>query len=119
MPIVGIDPGLSGAVAVLAPDGTLEALYDVPPLVLRTSRGVVLWLPCRPVRQEPPRKRKDLAMRFDLDTREGWLALLRAYFDAHPALRSECIAQDAIRAAIGACPRDHALDPVNIFAAAF
>ena len=37
--IIGIDPGLSGAVAVLAPDGTLEALRDVPTLVLRTSRG--------------------------------------------------------------------------------
>jgi hypothetical protein len=37
--IVGIDPGLTGALAVLAPDGTLEALYDVPTLTLRTSRG--------------------------------------------------------------------------------
>jgi hypothetical protein len=39
MPIVGIDPGLSGAVAVLTPDGTLQALYDTPTLTLRTSRG--------------------------------------------------------------------------------
>src|SRR5262249_17784744 len=37
--IVGIDPGLSGAVAVLAPDGALEALWDTPTLMLRTSRG--------------------------------------------------------------------------------
>jgi crossover junction endodeoxyribonuclease RuvC len=36
---IGIDPGLRGAVAVLAPDGTLEALYDTPTLTLRTSRG--------------------------------------------------------------------------------
>jgi hypothetical protein len=37
--LVGIDPGLTGAVAVLAPDGTLEALYDVPTLSLKTTRG--------------------------------------------------------------------------------
>ena len=37
--IIGIDPGLTGAVAVLAPDGTLQCLYDVPTLVVRTSRG--------------------------------------------------------------------------------
>jgi crossover junction endodeoxyribonuclease RuvC len=37
--IVGIDPGLGGALAVLAPDGTLQALRDTPVLVLRTSRG--------------------------------------------------------------------------------
>ena len=36
---IGIDPGLSGAVAVLALDGTLKALYDTPTLTLRTSRG--------------------------------------------------------------------------------
>jgi hypothetical protein len=36
---IGIDPGLSGAGAVLAPDGTREALWDTPALVLRTSRG--------------------------------------------------------------------------------
>ena len=36
---IGIDPGLSGALAVLAPDGTLEALWDTPTLTLRTSRG--------------------------------------------------------------------------------
>jgi len=36
---IGIDPGHQGAVAVLAPDGTLEALWDVPTLTLRTSRG--------------------------------------------------------------------------------
>ena len=39
MHIVGIDPGHEGALAVLAPDGTLEALYDTPTIVLRTSRG--------------------------------------------------------------------------------
>jgi crossover junction endodeoxyribonuclease RuvC len=37
--IIGIDPGLSGAVAALAPDGTLQALCDTPTLTLRTSRG--------------------------------------------------------------------------------
>ena len=37
--IIGIDPGHAGAVAVLAPDGTLEALHDTPTLTLRTSRG--------------------------------------------------------------------------------
>src|SRR5262249_33408909 len=36
---VGIDPGLSGAVAVLDHTGTLVALYDTPVLTLRTSRG--------------------------------------------------------------------------------
>jgi crossover junction endodeoxyribonuclease RuvC len=36
---IGIDPGLTGALAVLAPDGTLEALWDVPMLTLRTNRG--------------------------------------------------------------------------------
>jgi crossover junction endodeoxyribonuclease RuvC len=36
---IGIDPGLSGAVAVLTADGTLEALYDTPTLTLATSRG--------------------------------------------------------------------------------
>jgi hypothetical protein len=36
---IGIDPGLTGAVAILAPDGTLEALSDTPTLTLRTSRG--------------------------------------------------------------------------------
>jgi crossover junction endodeoxyribonuclease RuvC len=39
MHIVGIDPGLTGAVAVLTTDGSLEGLYDVPTLTLRTSRG--------------------------------------------------------------------------------
>jgi hypothetical protein len=39
MCICGIDPGLSGALAVLTPDGTLEALWDTPTLVLHTSRG--------------------------------------------------------------------------------
>jgi hypothetical protein len=37
--IVGIDPGLTGAVAVLAPDGSLEGVYDVPTLTLKTTRG--------------------------------------------------------------------------------
>jgi len=36
---IGIDPGLAGAFAVLAPDGTLQALCDTPTLTLRTSRG--------------------------------------------------------------------------------
>jgi hypothetical protein len=36
---IGIDPGLGGAVAVLASDGALEAIADTPVLVLRTSRG--------------------------------------------------------------------------------
>src|SRR4029453_568845 len=37
--IIGIDPGLGGAVACVAADGTLQALYDVPTLTLKTSRG--------------------------------------------------------------------------------
>jgi crossover junction endodeoxyribonuclease RuvC len=37
--MVGIDPGQSGAVGILAPDGTLEGIYDTPTLTLRTSRG--------------------------------------------------------------------------------
>lgn len=36
---IGIDPGLSGAVAVLADDGVLVGLHDTPVLTLRTSRG--------------------------------------------------------------------------------
>ncbi len=36
---IGIDPGLSGALAVLAPDGTLQALYDAPVLTLKVARG--------------------------------------------------------------------------------
>jgi crossover junction endodeoxyribonuclease RuvC len=37
---IGIDPGLSGALAVLAPDGTIKGLYDTPTLtIMRTSRG--------------------------------------------------------------------------------
>ena len=36
---IGVDPGLSGAVAGLTRDGTLEALHDTPTLTLRTSRG--------------------------------------------------------------------------------
>jgi crossover junction endodeoxyribonuclease RuvC len=36
---IGIDPGLGGAVACVAADGTLQALYDVPTLTLSTSRG--------------------------------------------------------------------------------
>ena len=36
---LGIDPGLSGAVAVLADDGALVAFYDTLTLTLRTSRG--------------------------------------------------------------------------------
>jgi len=36
---IGIDPDLSGAVAVLAAAGALLALQDIPVLSLRTSRG--------------------------------------------------------------------------------
>jgi crossover junction endodeoxyribonuclease RuvC len=36
---IGIDPGLSGALAALAADGALVALHDTPVLTLRTSRG--------------------------------------------------------------------------------
>ena len=36
---IGIDPGLSGAVAVLAADGALVALHDTPVLTLSTSHG--------------------------------------------------------------------------------
>lgn len=36
---IGIDPGLSGALAVLDHAGALVALYDVPVPTLRTSRG--------------------------------------------------------------------------------
>jgi len=35
----GIDPGLSGAVAMLGADGALVALHDTPVLTLPTSRG--------------------------------------------------------------------------------
>jgi hypothetical protein len=37
--ILGIDPGLTGAVAVLDAAGALVALHDTPVLTLRTSRG--------------------------------------------------------------------------------
>jgi hypothetical protein len=37
--IVGIDPGLSGAIAVLAADGALVALCDTPVLTLKVARG--------------------------------------------------------------------------------
>jgi crossover junction endodeoxyribonuclease RuvC len=36
---IGIDPGLSGAVAVLDHTGALAALCDTPVLTLRTGRG--------------------------------------------------------------------------------
>jgi hypothetical protein len=36
---IGIDPGLSGAVAVLDAHGTLEVLKDTPTLVLKVQRG--------------------------------------------------------------------------------
>ena len=39
MSIVGIDPGLAGAVAVLDANGTLDALADTPSLVLKGQRG--------------------------------------------------------------------------------
>jgi hypothetical protein len=37
--IIGVDPGLSGAVAVLAHAGAFVGVYDTPVLTLRTSRG--------------------------------------------------------------------------------
>jgi crossover junction endodeoxyribonuclease RuvC len=40
MVYIGIDPGLSGALAVLASDGTLTALSDTPTLTLRARRGL-------------------------------------------------------------------------------
>ena len=36
---IGIDPGLAGAVAVLTPEGMLEALADTPTLTLKVQRG--------------------------------------------------------------------------------
>jgi len=36
---IGIDPGLSGALAVLAPDGTLQVVCDTPVLTLKVARG--------------------------------------------------------------------------------
>ncbi|SRR5712692_10471376 len=39
MHIVGLDPGLSGAIAVLALDGTLEGLGDTPTLTVQVQRG--------------------------------------------------------------------------------
>ena len=36
---IGIDPGLTGAVAVLTPEGMLEALADTPTLTLKVQRG--------------------------------------------------------------------------------
>ena len=39
MYIVGVDPGLTGAVAVLDAHGTLEALADTPTLTLKVQRG--------------------------------------------------------------------------------
>ena len=36
---IGIDPGLSGAVAVLAADGALLAVHDTPTLLLHGARG--------------------------------------------------------------------------------
>lgn len=36
---IGIDPGLSGAMAVLDSTGALLAVYDTPTLTLSTSRG--------------------------------------------------------------------------------
>ena len=36
---LGIDPGLTGALAALHADGRLLALHDVPTLTLHTSRG--------------------------------------------------------------------------------
>jgi crossover junction endodeoxyribonuclease RuvC len=42
MYVVGIDPGLAGAVAVLAAHGALQALADTPVLVLKVQRGTRL-----------------------------------------------------------------------------
>jgi crossover junction endodeoxyribonuclease RuvC len=39
MYLLGLDPGLSGALAVLTPDGTLQALSDTPVLTLKVARG--------------------------------------------------------------------------------
>jgi hypothetical protein len=39
MVVIGIDPGLAGAVAVLGATGTLEALADTPTLTLKVQRG--------------------------------------------------------------------------------
>jgi len=36
---IGVDPGLTGAIAVLGAHGTLEALADTPTLVLKVQRG--------------------------------------------------------------------------------
>jgi crossover junction endodeoxyribonuclease RuvC len=36
---IGIDPGLTGAVATVAADGTLTGLHDIPTIVIHTSRG--------------------------------------------------------------------------------
>lgn len=36
---IGVDPGLTGVLAVLAADGALVALHDTPVLTLSTSRG--------------------------------------------------------------------------------
>src|SRR5687768_17347627 len=37
--MLGIDPGLTGAIAVLDATGTLVALHDTPTLTLRVQRG--------------------------------------------------------------------------------
>lgn len=39
MVLIGIDPGLAGAIAVLDANGTLEALTDTPTLTLKVQRG--------------------------------------------------------------------------------
>jgi len=39
MYVCGIDPGLSGAIAILDAHGTLEALADTPTLSLKVQRG--------------------------------------------------------------------------------
>jgi crossover junction endodeoxyribonuclease RuvC len=58
--IIGVDPGLSGAVAVLAHAGAFVGVYDTPVLTLRTSRG----------------------HRAEYDT-VGMASLLRPYVDQH------------------------------------
>ena len=47
MYLVGIDPGHTGAVAVLDAHGTLEALADTPTLTLKVQRGRARRMMCR------------------------------------------------------------------------
>jgi hypothetical protein len=38
--LIGIDPGLAGALAVLDPAGAFVAVHDTPTLLLKVARGV-------------------------------------------------------------------------------